>query len=154
MDLTQKLTGVQSPEVKDQDFKALPQGNYDVVIAKVEEKENSSTGNKGLSLRLNVFGEKFNNRVLFDYMMVEGNPNALKWSLPKLKQVGDLCGSLDTNQWIGKTITVNISPDNKDETGSKNIVWGYLKCLTEMNAVSAPSTSVSAGAFSTDDLPF
>ena len=116
MDLSSLLSGVTAQaDTQNNDKKALPAGNYNVVIEKVEAKTNSSTGNEGISLQMRVFGKAFNNYVVFDYMALTNStsPKTLEYSLPKLKKVAMLCGSEDATKWQGKKVVVNLSVDNK-----------------------------------------
>ena len=148
MDLTQILNNVQPQESKGE-MKALPKGTYNVRIEQVEGKTNESTGSAGVNVKMRVFGNKFNNYVLFDYMLIKGNENALKYSLPKLKRLGAVMGSEDTSKWLGKQASVQVSVDNKDE--SKNIVWSYSDASIEDNT---PFNNNSDAKITATDLPF
>jgi len=150
MDLSQILNNVTPQETKTNDEKsALPAGNYSVKIEKVEGKTNATTGNKGVSLQMRVFGNKFNNYCLFDYMALTGNETALTYSLPKLKTLGKINGSENTDAWVGKIANVSVSVDKKD--AARNIVWSYSEHVLDDNA---PIQASSNGAFNSDSIPF
>lgn len=148
MDLTQILNNVQPQESKG-DLKALPKGVYNVMIEEVEGKQNESTGAAGVNVKMRVFGNKFNNYVLYDYMLIKGNENALKYSLPKLKKLGVVMESEDTSKWLGKQASVQVSVDNKDE--SKNIIWSYDSPKVEDNT---PVNNNKDAVITANDLPF
>jgi len=148
MDLSDVLNGVAAQEDQ-QEKTALPTGHYNVVIEKVDSKTSETTGSKGISMQMRVFGAKFNNYVIFDYMLIAGNEAALKYSLPKLKKLGALCESENTASWVGKKVNVNLSLDKRDET--KNIIWSYQSVAD----ASEEPVSVSAKSnITTSDLPF
>jgi len=151
MDLSNLLNGVQAPTEQDRgEKKALPQGWYDVTIKKIDPKTNQNTGNKGLSFHLRVFGEKYNGYVLFDYMALTGSEGALKFSLPKLKKLGELNASENTQQWVGKRVSVNVSVDKQDET--RNVIWRYGAYVGDN---SAPAMNVSTNnAYTASEIPF
>jgi len=150
MDLSSILNGVQAQETKTDDKKsALPAGTYSVKIEKVEGKTNATTGNKGVSLQMRVFGNKFNNYCLFDYMALTGNETALTYSLPKLKTLGKINGSENTDSWVGKVANVSISVDKKDP--ARNIVWSYSEHVLDDNTPIQPSAN---GIINSDSIPF
>jgi hypothetical protein len=150
MDLSNLLNGVTPQEDQGGDKKALPAGRYNVAIEKVEAKTNANTGNKGISLQMRVFGKKFNNYVVFDYMGITGSDKQLSYSMPKLKKLGLLSGSEDTDKWVGKKVTVSLGVDKQDNT--RNMVWGYSELDQECNT---PTSPISNGAaFTNSDLPF
>ena len=151
MDLSNLLNDVALPVEQDGEKKALPQGSYNVVIEKVEPKTNMESGNKGISLQMRVFGEKFNNYCLFDYMGITGSEKQLEYSLPKLKKVGLLCDSNDTSKWLGKKVSVRISVDKNDDT--RNIIWGYSDAVVSDNTSMLSGANTSAN-ISASDLPF
>lgn len=148
MDLSNLLNGVAAAEDQ-QENTALPDGHYNVVIEKIEAKHNKQTDAKGVSLQMRVFGAKYNNRVIFDYMLIAGSEAGLKYSLPKLKKLGELFQSENTQNWLGKKVNVNVSVDNKDAT--RNMVWSYQSVadVADEPVASAASTNISAS-----DLPF
>jgi hypothetical protein len=148
MDLSNVLNGVAAQEDQ-QEKSALPTGHYNVTIEKVEGKTNETTGSKGVNMQLRVFGAKFNNYVIFDYMLIAGNEAALKYSLPKLKKLGALCGSENTATWVGKKVNVNLSLDKRDET--KNIIWSYQSVadVGEEPVINSSQSNITAS-----DLPF
>lgn len=150
MDLSNLLSGIKPQESTKNEKTALPAGTYDVRIEKVEGKKNETTGAAGISMQMRVFGSKFNNYCLFDYMLISGNENALEYSLPKLKKLGELCKSEMTESWLGKSVRVNLSVNKKDVT--KNIIWGYSEYVADDNT--PINTSSNSVAFSVDDLPF
>lgn len=151
MDLSQILNSVTPQEsTSNAEKSALPQGTYSVKIEKVEGKTNATTGNKGISIQLRVFGSKFNNYCLFDYMAITGSENALKYSLPKLKKLGLLASSENTDKWLGKAVMVDVSVDKNDP--SRNIVWGYSEYVIDDNTpinVKANGSTITA-----DEIPF
>lgn len=152
MDLSNLLNGVSAQEDQ-QEKTALPAGKYNCVIEKVEAKTNAQSGNKGVNVTLRVFGAKFNNYCVFDYMAITHatSPKVLEYSLPKLKKLGLLCASEDTAQWVGKKVAVNLSVDKNDNT--KNINWGYSEATEEDNTASLSGASTNVNV-DTSDLPF
>lgn len=151
MDLSQILNNVAPQESTNNSEKtALPTGTYSIKIEKVEGKTNAQTGNKGLSLQMRVFGNKFNNYCLFDYMAITGSEAALKYSLPKMKRLGLLAGSENTDSWIGKVANVNVSVDKNDAT--RNVVWGYSEHVLDDNT--PIQTAANGSAITTSDIPF
>lgn len=151
MDLANILNGVTPQETTNTEKSALPAGTYSVKIEKVEGKTNATSGNKGVSMQMRVFGNKFNNYCLFDYMAITGSENALKYSLPKLKKLGVLTGAENTDNWIGKAVNVDVSVDKNDST--RNIVWGYSEYQMDDNT---PITNgaLNSAAITASDVPF
>lgn len=149
MDLSNLLSGVEAQEEQSDVKKALPDGNYNVKIEKVEGKKNETTGSAGVSMQMRVYGEKYNNYCLFDYMLIKGSEAGLKYSLPKLKKLGTLCASENTDAWVGKTVNVRLSVDKNDNT--KNIIWGYQEAQAVDNTPIVNNTTTSITA---SDLPF
>ena len=148
MDLSGLLQNTKAQEDQSEQT-ALPQGTYDVKIEAVEGKTNEQTGSKGVSLKLRVFGPKFNNYCLFDYMLIQGNEKALEYSLPKLKKIGVLLSSEDTSIWIGKSVRVRLSVDKRDT--DRNIIWGYHEFVGDDNT---PVSSDKSKSFDHDSIPF
>jgi len=149
MDLQKLLNGVEAPAEKTNEKTALPQGDYTVVIEKVEPKTNATTGNKGVSLQMKVRGAKYNNYTLFDYMGLTGSEKQLSYSLPKLKKLGLLTGSENTDSWNGKMVKISVSVDKQDAT--RNIIWGYGEPVVDGNE---PITATNKPAFDSVDIPF
>tara|TARA_R110000850_G_scaffold261047_1_gene388769 strand:+ start:225 stop:683 length:459 start_codon:yes stop_codon:yes gene_type:complete len=148
MDLTGLLNGV-TPAAEQKENKALPDGHYNVVIEKIEAKHNKQTDAKGISLQMRVFGVEHNNRVIFDYMLIAGSEAGLKYSLPKLKKLGELFQSENTQNWAGKKVNVNVSVDNKDAT--RNMVWSYQSVA---DVGEEPSNNSAQSTITADSLPF
>jgi hypothetical protein len=150
MNLESILNGIEAQADSSNEKRALPANDYNVKIEKVEGKKNEQTGTAGVNMQMRVFGKKFNNYVLFDYMSIKGSEQALKYSLPKLKKLGVLCGSEITDAWVNKTVNVSVGVDKNDPT--KNIVWGYKEV---QEADNTPVTNNTANTEVTaDELPF
>lgn len=150
MDLTSLLNNVKPQETTTNEKSALPDGTYSVRIEKVEGKTNAQSGNKGISVQMRVFGNKFNNYCLFDYMSITGSENQLKWSLPKLKKLGVLLASENTDSWVGKTVNVTVSVDKQDAT--RNVVWGYSEFQMDDNT--PINTKANGATITVTDIPF
>jgi len=149
MDLSNLLSNVK-PQEDVQEKRALPPGSYDVKIEKVEGKTNEQTGAKGISLQLRVFGEEFNNYVLFDYMLISGgSEKALTYSLPKLKKLGVLTDTENASLWVGKDVRITVSVDKQD--AARNIIWGYSQ--VQGKVVNAAPSGTNA-TFNVDEIPF
>lgn len=149
MDLQKLLNGVEAQEETSNEKTALPQGDYTVMIEKVEPKTNATTGNKGVSLQMKVRGAKYNNYTVFDYMGLTGSEKQLSYSLPKLKKLGLLTGSENTDGWNGKMVKISVSVDKQDAT--RNIVWGYGEPIVDDNT---PISTSNKPAIDTSDIPF
>ena len=154
MDLSGLLNGVQPMEDNQGDFKPLPNGSYNVLIENAEAKENATSGAAGISLKLKVISSNYNNRVLFDYMLLKSNnPNAAKArerALSSLKKIGLLCGSENTTQWAGKKVSVRVGIDRNDTT--RNIIWGYGEFQEEDNTPISSNNNMPN--ITASDLPF
>ena len=149
MDLQKLLNGVEAAAEQSNEKTALPQGDYTVMIEKVEPKTNATTGNKGVSLQMKVRGAKYNNYTVFDYMGLTGSEKQLSYSLPKLKKLGLLTGSENTDGWNGKMVKISVSVDKQDVT--RNIVWGYSAPVVDGNE---PIQTDAKPVFNSDSIPF
>jgi len=150
MDLSALLSGVKAQEDQSMEKKALPASDYNVVIEKVEAKTNASTGAKGISLQCRVFGEKYNNYVVFDYMAITGSDKALEYSLPKLKKLGMITGTENASTWVGKKVKMSLGIDKNDPT--RNINWGFGEVVVDDNT--PISSSNIKPTITSDDIPF
>ncbi len=72
----------------DNDFDALPKGNYEVVVRDTLSKP-SSTGKEMIKLELQVTSGPYANRVLFNYIVFStDNPKAMRMTLNRLAALG------------------------------------------------------------------
>jgi hypothetical protein len=83
-------------------------------------------------------------------MAITGSEAALKYSLPKMKRLGLLAGSENTDTWIGKVANVNVSVDKNDAT--RNVVWGYSEHVLDDNTPIQATTNGSA--ITASEIPF
>jgi hypothetical protein len=149
MDLSNLINGVQ-PEESVQGG-ALPTGNYNVKVEKVEGKT-TKAGGKALNIQMRVFGEKYNNAVLFDFVNIEHptSPKAADIGKARIAKIAQLLGSTDTSSWLGKELSVFASKETSQEWGDQNRVKAYNEYVVDTTPlVAKANTSVTA-----DEIPF
>ena len=156
MDLGNLIKGV-SPE--ESIGGALPAGSYNVMIDKVEGKD-TAAGGKAISLQLRVFGDKYNNAVIFDQVNVAHPTSAQTVEIGKgrIAKLVELLGTAEADNWIGKGVTVYAKVVKQEGYEDRNGVSAYsaydpkgTNAATPMAAgtgVSQPLKTVS------DDIPW
>ena len=150
MDLSNLLSGVKPEE--NMQSGALPTGNYDVVVEKIEPKE-TKTGGKALNFQLRVFGPTHANAVLFDWVNIDlpSSPKATEIGKARLKKIAELCGSADTTKMVGQRMSVFATVEKSEQYGDQNRVKAY----NEFVAGNAPAGEIKSNtSFNSDDIPF
>lgn len=123
MDLGNLISGVKPEENVGG---ALPSGNYNVMVERVEGKD-SAAGGKILNIQLRVFGEKYNNACIFDSINIFVPTSEVATDIGKgrVAKLAEVFGSAETDNWIGKAVTVYAKIIKQDGYADKNAVVAY-----------------------------
>lgn len=129
-------------------------GNYNVIIEKIETKDTKTNG-KALNFWLKIFGESYNNKMIFDFINIQNqSEQATQIGLSRLKRISELCGTCDLNQMLGKKMTcyIGVQKSKDPQYGDKETVKTYNEYVAGNNG---DAYKVSNDAkFSSDDIPF
>ena len=150
MDLSSLVSGVKPEETMHSG--ALPTGNYSVKIEKVEGKT-TKAGGKALNIQMRVFGEKYANAVLFDFVNIEHptSPKAADIGKARIAKIAQLLGSTNTDSWLGKELEVFASKETNEQYGDQNRIKAYNEFIMD----STPMVGgTNAGPITTNDVPF
>lgn len=164
MDLGNLIVGVQPEEGRGG---CLPAGNYNVMIEKIEGKD-STKGGKYLSVQLRVFGEKFNNAVLFDNinLVVPDGPQGQEIGRSRIARIAQIFGTAETDHWLNKAVTVYAKVTKQEGFEDRNEISSYkaydnagLNTTPNMNqntqaGVGAASNQNAGVKVTTDDIPW
>ena len=153
MDLSNLLNGVQPEETMHSG--ALPTGNYNVKVEKVEGKT-TKAGGKALNIQMRVFGgEKYNNAVLFDFVNIEhpSSPKAAEIGKSRIAKIAQLLGSTDTANWLGKELSVYATREENQQYGDQNRIKAYNEYVLDTTPLASglPKADKSMTA---DEIPF
>lgn len=113
----------------DRSFEPVPDGWYDVTITEADVKETNAGTGTYIKLRYDITGPAHSGRVVFGNIN-NSNPN------PKAEEIGNqqlgelmratgLSRLKDTDQLIGKRLTVKLTTQKSEQYGDKNEVKGY-----------------------------
>ena len=123
------------------EYADIPDGNYDVTVAKVELK-NSQKGNPMLSWQLKITGPKMAGRMMFRHNMIM-NDNNVKWLKSDLSVCGIILDKLsDLAGRLEDLLDLNIKVTKKTNGDFENV---YLNGLIGSN---------DAGGSVEEDVPF
>jgi len=126
----------------DRDFAPIPAGWYAVTISQAEVKKTNAGTGSYIKMRLDVTGPSHQGRVLFSNINLR-NPNPKAEEIGA-QQLGELMRAVglprleDTDQLIGRHVSVKVVIKESEQYGSQNEVKGY-KAMG--GAALAPSTS-------------
>lgn len=150
MDLSNLISGVKPEETMHSG--ALPTGNYNVKVEKVEGKT-TKAGGKALNIQMRVFGEKYNNAVLFDFVNIEHptSPKAADIGKARIAKIATLLGSGDTDTWLGKELSIFTSKETNEQYGDQNRVKAYNEFVLDNTPV---QNTASKNTVSVDEIPF
>lgn len=163
MDLSNLIRNVKPEESKEMSS-VLPKGDYDVLIEKIEPRQNDK-GWKALNFQLRVISSDYHNAVLFDLVTIantnasEGAQKGVEIGLMRLARIAELAGSGDTTKMLGKkmTVTVGIRPDQYlidrgEEDAKRNVIYAYKEAVSgSFDKMTTPSLNKPITA---DEIPF
>lgn len=129
----------------------MPNGEYDFDVVETSDAPSKTTGNEMITLKLHVFDNEGNARIIFDYLTA-----AMGY---KLRHAADACGlisayeagNLVASSFDGRAGKVKIKTQkgNKDHPNPKNVVDDYVKRAYQA------TESVATGAIPiNDEIPF
>ena len=152
MDLSNLINGV-SPE-ETVHSRALPTGNYNVKVEKVEGKT-TKAGGKALNIQLRVFGEKYANAVLFDFVNIEHPTSEKAASIGKARiaKIAQILGSADTASWLGKELSVFTTRETNEQYGDQNRIKAYNEFVLD-NTPIAGGLPKADKSMTADEIPF
>ena len=111
---------VADPSKAAKTYTPLPEGDYDLLIEKAEEK-NSKNGDPMLSLKFEVEGGEYAGRFLFETVMLDhSNPVVVEMGQRKLHGIMLLTGVTapkDASDFVGKTLTAKVKVGKDKGTG-------------------------------------
>lgn len=119
-----------------EDFEAIPAGEYMVKIVESELKDTKSGNGKYIKLRLDILGPSYQGRVLFSNINIRNaNPKAEeigRKELGSLLRAIGLASLTDTVQLIGGDLIVKVNKTEDDYNGGfKNEVKRYKAISSE-----------------------
>lgn len=119
-------------------YTPLPEGEYNLVIEKAEEKD-SKNGDPMLSLKFKVDGGQYDGRFLFETVMLShSNPKVVEMGQRKLHSIMLLTGVTapkDASDFVGRTLTTKVKTIKDKGTGeAKNEIVFSVKPNTEAPA--------------------
>ena len=135
-------------------FEPLPKGKYVCVIESAEIKPTNAGDGAYVKLQLRVAQESYNNRVLFDMIMVQHpTEKTVEIGIAKLSQLMLACGfdsiQPNPNAMMGKSVTADVGIQKAREHNGKqyeasNKIWAYEE----------GTATASTGGLPAEDLPF
>lgn len=156
MDLGNLLNGVKPEEGRGG---ALPAGNYNVMIEKVEGKD-TAAGGKALSIQLRIFGEKYNNAVIFDFINLSHptSQEAADIGKGRAARIAELVGNTNTDGWLNKAVTVYAGVQKQEGFEDRNTI-GQYKAYDNAGQGTTPTGNQntqgnSPAQTATDDIPW
>lgn len=127
----------------ERDFSPVPDGWYDVTITESEVKDTKSGDGNYIKLRYDITGPSHAGRVIFGNLNLRNrNPKAEEIGA---KQLGELMRAVglarleDSDQLIGKRLTVKVATQRSEQYGDKNEVKGFRS-----NGAAQSSSSTSS----------
>lgn len=128
-------------EVNKQDFSPIPDGKYNVVIARIDVKESKSGGHY-LSVGYQVMDGDFKGRVIFDNVNVaHSNPDVVRIGMERLATIAWATGHTgdsidDTDDLVNKK-QFSIAVKNEEKDGYTNV---RVKSIVRTEPVEPSST--------------
>lgn len=132
----------------------LPNGEYDFEVLQTSDKA-SSSGAEMITLKLNIFDNEGNGRIIFDYLT-----EAMGW---KIRHAADACGLLATYEagslsaasfeFATGKVKIKTQKGNKEYPNPKNVVEDYVKRGDGMPVAHVPAQAPAA-ILNSDEIPF
>lgn len=122
----------------DRDFSPLPDGWYAVTISEADLKQTKAGNGQYIKMRLDVTGPSHQGRVVFSNINIR-NPNPKAEEIGN-QQLGELLRAIglpkieDTDQLVGRSLSVKLVTRSSEQYGDQNEVKAY-------KAVGGPSTA-------------
>lgn len=135
------------------EFTLIPEGDYRVRIADVEEKTFSS-GNSGYNIELEVNG--YNRKVWYNLVLSTADP---KKTNQRLGSFFDSFGITDYNvdhfaAWKGKVGACSLNHREYNGKTSENVRWFIAKSKQDTLPAWSGGESTANAEFDPEDLPF
>ena len=133
----------------DRDFSPLPDGWYAVTISEADLKQTKAGNGQYIKMRLDVTGPSHQGRVVFSNINIR-NPNPKAEEIGN-QQLGELLRAIglpkieDTDQLIGRSLSVKLVTRSSEQYGDQNEVKAY-KAVGGSSAAPAPTTTAPAKA--------
>jgi hypothetical protein len=133
----------------DRDFSPVPDGWYDVTITESEVKDTKAGDGNYIKLRYDITGPSHAGRVIFGNLNLRNkNPKAEEigaQQLGELMRAVGLARLEDSDQLIGKRLTVKLTTQKSEQYGDKNEVKGFRSNGAQSSSLtSSASASVAA----------
>jgi hypothetical protein len=130
----------------ERDFAPLPDGWYAVTVSEADIKATKAGTGSYIKLRLDVTGPSHQGRVVYSNLNIR-NPNPKAEEIGN-QQLGELMRAVglprleDTDQLIGRSLSVKLVTKSSPEYGDSNEVKGY-KAIGGPSAPAAPTAAKS-----------
>ena len=135
----------------------LPKGEYSFEVMSAEDKVSKASGNEMIALKLHVFDDQGEPRIIFDYL--------LESMARKLRHAAEACGllteyesgGLDALDFVGKTglVKIGIQQDKTGQYPDKNTVTDYVRRGSQQPTASkVPPGLLGEGKPLDDEIPF
>jgi len=131
----------------DRNFEPLPDGWYAVTVTEADVKETKARNGSYLKLRLDVTGPTHQGRVVFTMITLKNaNPAAEDIGA---KQLGEMMLAVglarldDSDQLIGRSLSVKLKTESSPEYGDQNKVSAY-KAIGGATSTAAPGAAPPA----------
>lgn len=131
----------------DRDFSPLPDGWYAVTISEADVKQTKAGTGSYIKMRLDVTGPSHQGRVIFSNLNLR-NPNPKAEEIGA-QQLGELMRAIglprleDTDQLIGRSLSVKVTTRSSPEYGDQNEVKAYKAIGNAPAAASAPAAGAA-----------
>jgi hypothetical protein len=132
----------------DRSFEPLPAGWYAVTISAAEVKKTNAGTGSYIKMRLDVTGPTHQGRVLFSNLNLR-NPNPKAEEIGA-QQLGELMRAVglprleDTDQLIGRPVSVKVTVKESEQYGTQNEVKAYKSMGGPAPAASSAPASTGA----------
>lgn len=132
----------------ERDFSPLPDGWYAVTISEADVKSTKAGNGSYIKMRLDVTGPTHQGRVIFSNINIR-NPNPKAEEIGN-QQLGELMRAVglprleDTDQLIGRSLSVKLTTRVSEQYGDQNEVKAYKAAGGAAPASSAPAAASGA----------
>jgi hypothetical protein len=131
----------------DRNFEPLPAGWYAATISEADIKKTKAGTGSYIKMRLDVTGPSHQGRVLFSNINLR-NPNPKAEEIGA-QQLGELMRAVglprleDTDQLVGRAVSVKVTVKESEQYGTQNEVKAYKSAS---GAAAAPTTTTATSA--------
>lgn len=127
----------------DGNFKAIPDGKYQVTIVKAELTPTKSGTGEYIKVRMDITGPSYQGRVLFANLNIRNQSEVAERI--GLQQFGDVIRAIgkssvsDTDELIGGNLTVKVAKIKDEQYGDEDGFKNEVKAFMASNGSAAPA---------------